>query len=185
MRTLLTTLILFIAGTGLAFAGGGYGQYGYGHDGYDRGGYDRRGYVPVARAADRLESATRHFYKQMKHDSYDRHAAKDAKRLSRAAKHFNRQVERSRNFRHLQRDYADLVNEFTHVRGQIMGRHVGRRNGHLRRDFRDVQFAFDDLDRAIRYTRHGYHDNRYDHYGRHYGRHDSGLSISISGNLGK
>jgi hypothetical protein len=175
MRKLVITLMLIFAATNLAYAG---------HDS------DGRGYDNIARAAHQLENAARHFHEQLKFEAGHDHATGDARQFAKAARHFHRQVERGSNYGHIRDDYANLVNAYAHVRSVFGGRHDLHHERHIRGDFRDVERAFDDLNRTIEYSRRypRYPDyDRYDRGHEGYGlyrrssdHHDSNLRITLS-----
>ncbi len=158
MRTLMTTLILTLAAITTAHAGGGYV-----YDGYEN----------IARRAHVLEDAARHFHRQLKHDVGRHHMTRDAKRLAKAARHFHRQVERGGSYRHLRNDYQELARAYGHVRYEFAGRHGLHHDRHFRADFRAVEHAFYELNRAIRYAEHRYSSHRrHERHGWDYDRDD-------------
>lgn len=184
MRKLTLTLFLMFIGTQMANAS----------DGYDN----------IFRAAHELENASSHFYTQLRYDDGYSHVGKDAMRFAKAARHFHRQVEQGSNYGHIRDDYAELAAAYAHARQEFGGSHDAHHNRHFRGDFRGVERAFYNLNRAIeyehqqsRYSRRGYdqHDGRYDQnsrrydrddeYGRHHNRYDSGLTITFRGRVGR
>lgn len=103
----------------------------------------------VARAAHRLADAAEHFHRLIHDRTGFSHIANDAHRLADAAEHFHRAVEGGASYYHMINDFRRLQYQFQHVRNMLRRAHGIHHDPHVRRDWRHVQYAMEELEHEM------------------------------------
>ena len=107
-------------------------------------------------AANRLDSTSHDFYRQLEYSSASGHSDSDAAALAEAASDFNRAVDRNRSRDNLRPSFDRVAERYHHLREQLDDHEYARRYSDA--GFDRVTEAYLDVERTLNYPDSRYHN---------------------------